>query len=721
MKHLQIKDNLFLVQQAIENTVTESVRNMNHIWLIDRSGSMYNELPKLIDDLKIRTRSLHLGDTFSFGWFSSEGGDYHFPIKGFKLTEEKDFVALDKIFDANKEARNMTCFSEILENTVTVIEDLTPINPNFSLVFFSDGYPVVSNYGKEIRAINSALSALSAKVNSALLVGYGSYFNKELMGQMAERVGGVLASSKNIHAFAESLDRFLLDGGSAKREMVTLSQNSVHPFAITLTQNNVISLLIEDGQVAYSPTGNNDAIYYLVDGKSHQAGEFINLSSEKIMHHHGLVDAAYATSLALIQRTKVSDALDILSVLGDKAFIKDAANAFTNDEYANVENRINAAVFNSGLRLSEGRDTRYLPPADAFCLVDAVESLLESEDARFYPYHPSFDYKRIGRKSKQLEGYPKFERSSDASSPISDLVWNKTQLNLSIRARIQGTVKLKGDYASQGFAETYPTFIYRNYSVVKDGFLNTPLLPISHINEDTYNKFREVGIIDDFAYSPDGFFILNLAAVPVMNRAMATGRTSATALCKQIYREKELEGSLKGFKFFRGQLNPDKKAYGSPLNDAQQEFLKSNGIGSDGAFSPKSEELSATDHYFVKSFEVKVGGLSNLPKVDAVMTKLDDEKKKLKLTISDKMLVPAILNWQAAVEAKKEILPWLDGEILAAKKELATLRGDIQRTKFAILLGKAWFDEFTSRSDNKIKVNDVEYTFEYRDNVKVDI
>ncbi len=282
MKHLAINDNLFLVQQPVKTTTVEPVKNTNHIWIIDRSGSMYSELPRLIDDLKVRIRSLNFGDIFSFAWFSSEGGDYSFVIKGFKITETKDFTTLDKIFDANKQARNMTCFSEVLENAVTVISDLTIINPNFSLLFFTDGYPVVSNYAKEVKNIGTALKTLSAKVNSALLVGYGSYFNKELMGNMAETIGGALVSSRNLHTFAESLDKFLLDAGGANpKTTVTLEQESVYPFAIALTENNVVSLAIENEKVSYSPIGKDDAIYYLTE-RSNDAGEYLTLSDKNV-------------------------------------------------------------------------------------------------------------------------------------------------------------------------------------------------------------------------------------------------------------------------------------------------------------------------------------------------------------------------------------------------------------------------------------------------------
>ena len=42
---------------------------------------------------------------------------------------------------------------------------------------------------------------------------------------------------------------------------------------------------------------------------------------------------------------------------------------------------------------------------------------------------------------------------------------------------------------------------------------------------------------------------------------------------------------------------------------------------------------------------------------------------------------------------------------------LRRVRQDIQETKFAVLLGKRWFDEFSSRAENTIEVSGLKFTF----------
>jgi hypothetical protein len=54
---------------------------------------------------------------------------------------------------------------------------------------------------------------------------------------------------------------------------------------------------------------------------------------------------------------------------------------------------------------------------------------------------------------------------------------------------------------------------------------------------------------------------------------------------------------------------------------------------------------------------------------------------------------------------------WLNKEISKLKAELKPIRSGIQKTKFAILLSKRWFDEFDSRADNIIEQDGWQYTF----------
>jgi hypothetical protein len=62
----------------------------------------------------------------------------------------------------------------------------------------------------------------------------------------------------------------------------------------------------------------------------------------------------------------------------------------------------------------------------------------------------------------------------------------------------------------------------------------------------------------------------------------------------------------------------------------------------------------------------------------------------------------------------------IDAAINAKKAELAMVRSDIQRTKFAIIVSNKWFDELTSHEDNVLDVDGNNFTILIRE-VKVEI
>ena len=53
---------------------------------------------------------------------------------------------------------------------------------------------------------------------------------------------------------------------------------------------------------------------------------------------------------------------------------------------------------------------------------------------------------------------------------------------------------------------------------------------------------------------------------------------------------------------------------------------------------------------------------------------------------------------------------WLESTLEDKKKALYRVRSDVQKTKFALLLGKASFDEFTSREENILDVGGITCT-----------
>lgn len=723
MRYFEIKKNLFLVEQEIIGMGKPVIPDpTNHIWLYDRSGSMSGDLAALAKDLIYKSKEIPKGDALSIGWFSGEG-QCNFILKGFRINDTVDYQILENAINKNKHTLGCTCFSEILEETEKVIEDLTVISDKFSLMMFSDGYPVVINYNKEIKAIYDAIAKLEGKVTSSCMIGYGNYYNRDLMMEMAERLGGSLIHSNDLPQFNIALDDLIKNSGNTSGKTPIAftgakpTENVIFSLNVDFEKSSVINIYRqkEDETVMFPQVlgTDKDYIYFLTNSLT-GTEEKITLSDNELSRptdKETMVRALYGLACILNQKTKTDIALDVLASIGDVRLINSLNNSFTNSEYGESEELLKKAIHSPKERITGGYNTSYLPSPDAFCLLDVIDILLKDNEAFFYPYNEDFKYTKISRGTKTSEEFPKFESEKNPKCALSTLAWHKSKLNLSVKALINGTIDLGNEAEKHGFSKKYPTHIFRNYAIVKDGFINTPWLPVT-ISKDSYEKLSKEGVIwTNSPWEKDRIYVLELNKVPVMNRAIADGKTSATDLCKKAFEEVKLQAQLKVLNDVKKELEEKTDHIDDTfkgLSESQLEFLTSNGITKNG-FSPDTVKEEPTDFYYAKDFEIKIKSFSSLPSVKETRTRIasgklrpSDEVMKIGIDLYD--------NSPVSAQSDKIKLVWVDEKILELKKILFDIRSDIQRTKFCIILGKKWFKEFNSREENTLVVDGNTFT-----------
>jgi len=727
LKYLKFSSNLYLIQEeVIKKQEIEEVGKTNHLWYFDRSGSMYYTLPQLCRDLIERAKQLPVGDTITLGWFSTES-KFNFILKGFKITDDGDYAVLEKAINKNNTTIGLTCFSEILAATKQVVEDLKIFSDRFALCFFTDGIPVTCDNQKETLKIFEAIQGIEKNISASLLIGYGNYYNKALMSQMAEAFGGTLTHSDDLPRFNITLAEFIKNvKGADNKIKVLLPKEDDTIFSINGSNINVYKQ-DEEGNINFIPYRGSKNYVFRVTSKLNLKGEDkeIKLTNSNINSAtiESTVRGAFAAAYILVQKTQTDKALKALATLGDKALIDVVANSFTNDEYGKAERRINEAVIAKRKRFINGRNTNYLPKDDAFCLLDAIEMLLTDKEAYFYSQDKRFSYKRIGIPSVVKEGYPTFKADKGVKCAFSSISWNKTKLNLSVLARITGSIKLDKFWSILGFKKaTYPTWIYRNYTIVKDGFLNVQVLPLS-MSSNSFKKLKDEGLIEDKEWKKDKVFAVNLANIPIMNRVIANGKTSAKDLFDETLKGFTIQAILKVLKAKRDEVDPDVKYKATGAFEGLEEdkifYLANLGITKNG-FSPPTEKVESTDYYFCKEFDIKMAKLSSLPKVSDVESKLVSGKT---LTLRENFIKEGLdfynkkIPITASVDNKKSLL---QDNITILQHSLIKIRSSIQKTKFAIVLGNKWFDEFSSRENNTMTLEDVVFTISLTEK-KIDI
>lgn len=720
ISYIPINGELNIVHQEIKvkKTVTKK-EPCNHIWIYDRSGSMWGLLDQLTKQMIDLSKKLPKNDTLSLGWFSSEG-DFEFILKGFKITDKSDYTMLEKVIKANSTTRGCTCFSEILSDTKNVIKELSSESKVFSLSFFTDGYPVVSNYKREFENIFQAIQNIKGSISTAMFVGYGSYYNKELMSQMAEKLGAMLIHSSMISEYANSITKLvkLSESQEPKEEIDPPVKNPLAIFSVT-DQGVIIYSIDPDGKLYVNPqSGKSTNIFYITkETPNKKSWDKVEIDSIDFADKNNIISKAmYASALVLTQQVKTDVALEIIGKIGDKKMVDAVTNAFTIDEYGIVESDLNNCIEDISARFVTGRDKNYLPPTDAFCAFDLLNVLMEDETASFYPYHKDFTYERIGVPSKVADGYPKFQADEKAKCPFNTLVWHSSRLNLNVQTKINGTIELfsvEGKKpANYGFADIYPVYVFRNYTFIKDGRIHVKKFYVS-TSEKTYMTLKNKGVVVDDTFSTDGIYGLDISRLPVINRAIATGKTSATELCKAVYTEQCLKAKIKSLKYLKKQECGEDKITSTTFSEEQIKFLTANGVDVEkgGLFAPPVEKEEAKDKYMAKSFEIKIAGLSSLPTVKKVQEKIENGKTR---TPVESLLEEGIKIFE---KSKSTLInedikkAWFKTTLEDLNKQLKEVRTKIQETKFAVIMGKSWFEEFSSRNQTEIVVDGNKFNF----------
>jgi hypothetical protein len=454
----------------------------------------------------------------------------------------------------------------------------------------------------------------------------------------------------------------------------------------------------------------------------------------------------------------------MLKALGDVNLIERFTNCFGKQKYSEFQDIAQKAAFGTG-RLEKGYDPNKVPREDAFTVLDVLNLLASDENNRILLDHPAFKYSRIGRgqvdasdqlteaeqeeiqkltlklaseksaaKIKEINvqiaavtasKLPALKFEADEAPngyPISSLTFNEDRPNVSFLVRKSGTVDLSSRMQDPStvpvvvghrpFEIKFPTFIYRNYAVVKDGLVNIDKLPV-RVTRDTYDKLvTELGqfhpTIELGQNLPESKFEieLDLRSLPVVNRKMVKD-VSAKTFFETQYALSVAQAEAKVYAAYSKELLPAKKSEGfaQQYGDEAAVWLKDLGFTDYSGFGPKTVQAAATDFYLGKELKVNLKGLSKLPSLKEVKEQIAKGKLNAGGTLM-KPTVDAVETFLLTLanvkpESKNQVLDaWLDGQTKAAKTKARKLIYQIAQTTFSLIVGQTWFSEFQSLDEN---------------------
>lgn len=741
----QISKDLYLVRQQLEGGQAAAAPKVeppiNHIAVIDCSGSMYYDLPKIREQFKKRIpKLLKKDDTLSVIWFSGRG-QFGALLEAEPVATLTELQEVNNAIDRYLQPTGLTGFKEPLQEAKKLIERISKKNKNpFALFFMSDGWD--NQWGKP--EILKAVEETAGGLGSATFVEYGNYADRQLLAKMAEKAGGSLIHSDSFDHYAPIFEGAIQRKVSgAPRVEVAVDGDVVGGFAFVLSADKeLISYEVDAGKVAV-PKDIQEFVF-LSPTPVGTKGETILAASEaaaKSNQADPIISAAYAAVSLFSVRMQPNVVLPLLKSLGDVKLIRQFGGCFGKQKYSEFMDASKTAAFDTAQQFTAGWDPKQVPPDDAFTALDFLKVLNSDDSNRVLLDSKDFQYTRIGRPAipvvekdadgKELAALEFSSEDAPDGYSVSNLTYNETRPNVSILVRKEGTVDLSKRLKGSGFEKRIPkefkTFVFRNYTIIRDGIINVGQLPV-RMTGGTVRKLIDDGFPLDAIRGLDGedaskavarvkkastdrpvSFTVDLQALPVINRNMVKSASAQVLFEKQWELTKarasqKVLNDLKKEKFPRASEG-FKILYG----EDGAEWLKAQGITDYSGFGPKTAQGEATDKYMGKELKVSLKGLSSLPTVKEAKEKIASGKattrhELLRTALDDIAKFEASDVLKTARDKDKVYAAWLDDQASAAKDKVRDLLYEVSQIRFGVVVGQVWFNEFKSLDDTALDI-----------------
>lgn len=771
----------------------------HHVIVLDVSGSMYSDLPLIREQLKSRLPTL-LGedDTITIIWFSGRG-ECGILFEAVKPTL-KDLADINRAIDRWLRPVGLTGFKEPLMLVQEVAARLVAKYkaPRISLFFMSDGCDNVWRRDE----ILTVMSHVGAVIAASTMVMYGYYADQPFLTKMAEKSGGCVILAQDFKGYEPTFEAAMKRRApAAKKTTVKVAGDPIGGFVFALDGAEVLTFEVDSGK-ATVPAHVTD-VFYMTPQPAGSVRNLTNLIASSVPTVNdspgltGVLSAAYASASLYAQRISPKIVWALLRVLGDVRLIEEFAMCFGKQRYGEFVATTKAAAFGDG-RFVRGYDPKRAPKEDAFTVLDLFDLLSRNEGCCILTASDAFQYTRIGRKAVDkglmltvTEGKAAAELADEikalcearevapmlvaldkldailrnrkrglkfASDTVAaekgyhpDLVWNETMPNLSFRVYIPGFVNLAEiempDDVRAKLPGIIPTFMFRTYTVVKDGLVHLEWLPVV-VPRDVFDTLVAVGVVDPNVEpwtEVDGGMrgVLDMRKVPVINQKMVN-EVSARSMAEKAWKLLTLKAEAKVWKHYTPER--ESKGFATVYGAAAATWLDDNGITDHSGF--KIETTAAppappVDFDIGRALDVKIPGYSSLPSVKEVRERMEamaavtsgkdapaKKGKAKEVTPAGKLMVPALCEVDAlmaspfyAKAANKDafLAQWVGDKAKATVAETRKLQTEIAKLRFTTLVGGTWF--FPTFEEKSIKLDlggeAREVTFDLDESVKL--
>ena len=665
---------------------------MNYVFAIDVSYSMVDSLPKLREDLKNKVSTLlKIGDTISLTYFSGPS-QYGSVLSKFEITETPDLTLIHSSIDNWLQPIGATAFAPPFKAAPTyVIEGQVNV-----FLFLTDGY----NNSSSTSDVMDAVKLVSDAYDFKYFVEYGYYCDSNFIAKLAEKSGAVVLNAKSFKELSIIFEKTLTTNHVRKQKVVVETKGADRIYVVDVDGNlfiydatNAVGGLLPIDVPVNTVTicsdldANGDIEMLAASMAAIKRGD-----AKKVDHYLELLndDNLYQMWQNCYGKQKINDFYEILQgYIANNTLVKVAKNPIKREstwttsvfELFQFLSEIGARVrFDNYNKVSKAKDTDVLTTAQSEHLA-TLKSKKEIDD-----YMESI--KPLQFTSDVTDGY----------LDMSKLVFNSERANVSFLTRQDGSVKLP---SNKWNIDLYRTFIYRNYTIIKDGILNIPVIEIDGSNSDVYEYLENHNLLQ-FTSTEGAGLILDMNYMPITRKVLIQDLKAENLAKKGLVLE-TLKALVKVLNFYNKQVNPKTQEADAELN----EYLKGFGITYNG-FNPSAGKVESEDFYMAPSLKLKYKGLSSLPAVEAVVAKIEANKN---LTFSESLIAKGLSVYKA-ISITDDLLNTQTASTLAEKRKVEL---GIAQDVFNLILSKGWFSDKNGFDDNIVELQDTTCTLEYKE------
>lgn len=705
-------------------------RSVNHVICIDVSGSMYDVLGHIRTQLKSRLIDI-VGDndTVTIIWFNHKCG---YVCKTIEIKKVKDLRELNESIDKLLVPSGCTNFYD----PIVLVNDLISKSNKDGLwdfFFMSDGG---HNTGGSWDDVLNQLKILGIKIDNSVICEYGYWADTDRLTQMSEVLGGQKIFDKDFESYKFDFEKSISFGTTIEPRVEYSIPDEVKKsmrLQIMWTvddEGKIMAYSTDRSNVIWVPE-NTTKFYYLkkLDGSEKELDSRVRPISSAIY--------------LLAERNKYDLVEELLYSLGNKELIEIYCNAYGKQKLESFRSTILDVVKNSHI-ISEDLPKKWKPNPKKYCVFDFLQDLMNS-NALIHLTHPDFKYNFTSAKSVQkielteeeklkmskantklkadkvLDEAKKRMVNMSYSNPsagysANQLVWNNERANVSIMVTIPVDLDVPEE-KDPNKRLCVSSSIIRNYTIVKDGILNTPDLIVT-VNNNLAGKFKRMRLATKvYSFDKNSTMMrIDISKIPIVNRKYVTSVKSSELAklesellytrCASKYLAYIKKGKLSNISSVSSATSTKK---GSEID----EYLKSLGI-TDKGYTPKTELNKSGDFYTALYLETKIEKFSNLPKIEDVLKK---RRNKKPFTVSEDYMDIVMCDIDEVLGLKGESL---DEVILEYKNKQKDLLYQIALMKFSIIISRRWFSDKDGFDDNKVTYNDLTMSFVFNEK-KVDL